>query len=286
MIAEARRKGLTQDCPMCGETCCGECTCLPENERPYADPTLWQRLREDIQNVFNKDPAARSVVEVLTSYPGLHAIWLHRISHWLWTHGALFPARFLSHVGRWLTGIEIHPGATIGRRFFIDHGMGVVIGETAEIGDDVLLYKGVVLGGVSMEKKKRHPTVGNGVIVGSNAVILGPIEVGDNSKIGSGAVVVKGVPPCATVVGVPGKIVKLNGVKCRRMPDLHHELLPDVVADSLKTMQKRIDDLTDQVAALKRQADGAGATDSDSDDAEDKTRTEPDAVPVRETSLA
>jgi serine O-acetyltransferase len=146
---------------MCGKACCGECTCLPKDQRPYTAQNLWQRLREDIDNVFNKDPAARSVVEVLTSYPGLHATWVHRVSHWLWGHGLHFPARFLSHVTRWLTGIEIHPGATIGRRFFIDHGMGVVIGETAEIGDDVLLYKGVVLGGVSMERTKRHPTLGD-----------------------------------------------------------------------------------------------------------------------------
>ena len=239
-------------CPACGD-CCGQCSCLPEEEQVYANPNLWQRIHEDVRTVFDKDPAARSVVEVLTSYPGLHAIWMHRVAHWLWTHGALYPARLLSHVSRWLTGIEIHPGATIGRRFFIDHGMGVVIGETTEIGDDVLMYKGVVLGGVSLEHKKRHPTLRDGVIVGSNAVVLGPIEVGSNAKIGSGAVVVKPVPAFATVVGVPGRTVKINGVACRRKPDLHHEELPDVVAQRLQQMVDRIEALEAQVRGLEEQ---------------------------------
>jgi serine O-acetyltransferase len=218
------------------------------------NPNLWQRIREDVQTVFAKDPAARSAVEVLTSYPGLHAIWLHRIAHWLWGHRLRFPARFLSHIARWLTGIEIHPGATIGRRFFIDHGMGVVIGETTEIGDDVLLYKGVVLGGVALERTKRHPTVGNGVIVGSNAVVLGPIEIGNNAKIGSGAVVVKPVPDCATVVGIPGKIVKINGISCRRRPDLHHEQLPDIMADRLGDLGDRIEALESKLRSLEKLA--------------------------------
>jgi len=149
MSTHVTHQGIDASCPRCGK-CCGKCTCLPESERIYDHPNVGQQLREDVQTVFNKDPAARSVLEVLTSYPGLHAIWMHRITHWLWRHKLSFPARFLSHVSRWLTGIEIHPGAKIGRRFFIDHGMGVVIGETAEIGDDVLMYKGVVLGGVSL----------------------------------------------------------------------------------------------------------------------------------------
>jgi serine O-acetyltransferase len=239
-------------CPSCGE-CCGECTCPPNIEPTVPNPTAWQRLREDIQTIFDKDPAARSVIEVLTSYPGLHAVWMYRLGHWMWERGWLFPARFTSHIARWLTGIEIHPGATIGRRFFIDHGMGVVIGETAEIGDDVLMYKGVILGGVSLERKKRHPTLGDGVIVGSNAVILGPIRIGDNSKIGSGAVVVESAPAFATVVGVPGKVVKLNGVKCRRKPDLHHENLPDVVTDTLMEMNERIAALEEEVEQLRAQ---------------------------------
>jgi len=237
-------------CPACG-SCCGECTCLPEEERPVPHPNLWQRLREDVQTVFSKDPAARSVLEVLTSYPGLHALWTHRIAHRLWTWRLWFPARLLAHISRWLTGVEIHPGAQIGRRFFIDHGMGVVIGETAEIGNDVLMYKGVVLGGVSLEKTKRHPTLRDGVIVGSNAVILGPIEVGEGAKIGSGAVVVKPVPAYATVVGVPGKVVKVNGVDCRIRPDLHHEQLPDVVAQRLQEMSERIAALEAQIQALQ-----------------------------------
>ncbi len=249
MGSTAPQECNTRTCPECGE-CCGECVCLPEGERLYEHPNLWQRLREDVQTVFNKDPAARSLIEVLTSYPGLHAIWMHRVAHSLWIHGFQFPARFLSHLSRWLTGIEIHPGATIGRRFFVDHGMGVVIGETSEIGDDVLMYKGVVLGGVSLERKKRHPTLGSGIVVGSNAVILGPIEIGDNSKIGSGAVVVKSVPPYATVVGVPGRVVKVNGVACRRKPDLRHEELPDVVTDRLQEMSDRIADLEVQLEEL------------------------------------
>jgi serine O-acetyltransferase len=244
------------DCPTCGN-CCGECACLPENERIYQNPNLWQRLQEDVHTVFNKDPAARSVIEVLTSYPGLHAVWIHRVTHFLWHHKMRFPARYFSHIGRWLTGIEIHPGAKIGRRFFIDHGMGVVIGETAEIGNDVLMYKGVVLGGVSLEQTKRHPTLGHGVIVGSNAVILGPIEIGSHSKIGSGAVVVKPVPPLATVVGVPGKVVKINGVVCPRKPDLHHEEMPDVLAQRIQQMNARIEALEAQLANLETRAEQA-----------------------------
>lgn len=200
-------------------------------------------LREDIATVFAKDPAARSPWEVLTCYPGLHATWMHRLAHALWARGWRFAARLLSHLNRWLTGIEIHPGAHIGRRFFIDHGMGIVIGETTEIGDNVLMYKGVVLGGVSLEKTKRHPTIGNGVILGSNATVLGPIEIGDGAKIGSGSVVVKPVPPGATVVGVPGRVVKINGMACWRQPDLHHERLPDVVVETLTRLTTRIEAL-------------------------------------------
>jgi serine O-acetyltransferase len=252
MITQLQQEGQKTLCPSCGD-CCGECVCLPVEERPYSQPNLWQRMHEDVRTVFAKDPAARSVIEVLTSYPGLHAIWGHRVAHWLWRHGMRFPARFLSHLNRFITGIEIHPGATIGRRFFIDHGMGVVIGETAEIGDDVLMYKGVVLGGVSLEQTKRHPTLGNGVVVGSNAVVLGPIEIGDNAKIGSGAVVVKRVPANATVVGVPGQVVKVNGVSCPRKPDLRHEMLPDVVAQHLQEMTERIEALEARIRELDDQ---------------------------------
>ena len=164
-------------------------------------------LREDIRCVFDRDPAARTTWEVITCYPGLHARTLHRLSHRLWRMNLKWLGRFISHIARWLTGVEIHPAAVIGRRFFIDHGMGVVIGETAWIGDDVTLYHGVTLGGTSWDKGKRHPTLGNGVVAGAGAKILGPISIGDNAKIGSNAVVVRDVPAGATVVGIPARIV-------------------------------------------------------------------------------
>jgi serine O-acetyltransferase len=172
---------------------------------------MFSRIREDIQCVFERDPAARSVWEVITCYPGFHALQLHRVSHVLWRGGLRWLARFTSHVARFLTGIEIHPGATIGRRVFIDHGMGVVIGETAEIGDDCTLYHGVTLGGVSWNKGKRHPTLGKGVVVGAGAKILGPFTVGDGAKVGSNSVVVKAVPDGATVVGIPARLVEGGG---------------------------------------------------------------------------
>ncbi len=176
---------------------------------------MFSGIREDIQTVFSKDPAARSVFEVL-SYPGLHALWFHRIAHWLWNTNARSPARILSHVSRFLTGIEIHPGAKVGRRFFIDHGMGIVIGETAEIGDDVLLYHQVTLGGTALEKVKRHPTIGSNVLIGMGAKILGPVTIGDGCKIGANAVVNKDIPANCTVVGIPGRIVRREG---RRVED-------------------------------------------------------------------
>lgn len=169
---------------------------------------FWQRMKEDVNCVFDRDPAARNVFEIITTYPGVHAVALHRFSHWLWVKGAKWLARFISTVGRWLTGIEIHPGARIGRRFFIDHGMGVVIGETAEIGDDCTLYHGVTLGGTSWKEGKRHPTLGNDVVVGAGAKVLGPIMLHDGARVGSNAVVVKDVGPGETVVGVPGRIVR------------------------------------------------------------------------------
>lgn len=168
---------------------------------------MFKAIREDIDSVFDRDPAARNMFEVVTCYPGLHARIVHRMAHGLWHANLKWLARFLSHMARWLTGIEIHPGATIGRRFFIDHGMGVVIGETAEIGDDVTLYHGVTLGGTSWKEGKRHPTLGNGVVVGAGAKILGPIFIGDGAKIGSNAVVVKDVPAGATAAGIPARIL-------------------------------------------------------------------------------
>ncbi len=168
---------------------------------------MFERVREDIQSVFHRDPAARNAFEVVTCYPGLHAVWLHRVAHALWVRGWKWLARVVSNFGRWMTGIEIHPGAKIGRRFFIDHGMGIVIGETAEIGDDVTLYQGVTLGGTSWSKGKRHPTLEDGVVVGAGAKVLGPFTVGAGAKVGSNAVVTKAVPAGATVVGIPGRII-------------------------------------------------------------------------------
>jgi len=174
----------------------------------YPATSLFSRIQEEIAVVFERDPAARNTWEVITCYPGFHAMMTHRLAHALWGAGAKWLARFVSHFGRWATGIEIHPGATIGRRFFIDHGMGVVIGETAEIGDDCTLYHGVTLGGTSWNKGKRHPTLGKGVVIGAGAKVLGPITVGDQAKIGSNAVVVKDVPPGATAVGIPARVVQ------------------------------------------------------------------------------
>lgn len=173
---------------------------------------MFSHIKEDIHCVFDRDPAARTTFEVLTTYPGVHALMFHRVAHALWNAGLHWPARAVSTLSRWLTGIEIHPGARIGRRFFIDHGMGVVIGETAEIGDDCTLYHGVTLGGTSWEKGKRHPTLGNNVVVGAGAKVLGPITLSDGARVGSNAVVVKGVPEGATVVGVPGRIVSAKAV--------------------------------------------------------------------------
>jgi serine O-acetyltransferase len=192
---------------------------------------VFKTLREDIQTVFTKDPAARSTLEVIFFYPGLHALWFHRFAHFLWHHGLRFPARLLSHISRFLTGIEIHPGARIGKRFFIDHGAGVVIGETTEIGDDVLLYQGVVLGGTSLKKGKRHPTIGNSVVMGTGAVALGAIAIGDRARIGAGSVVVKSVPAGSTVVGIPGRTV---GDHRKPLTDLEHGNLPDPVAEAVR----------------------------------------------------
>lgn len=214
--------------------------------------TGFKRILEDIRTVFAKDPAARSTLEVIFCYPGLHAIWLHRIAHFLWTHRLRFLGRFLSHISRGLTGIEIHPGAKIGRRFFIDHGMGVVIGETSEVGDDVLMYQGVVLGGTSLEKKKRHPTIGNNVVIGTGATILGAIEIGDGAMIGSGSVVVKPVPPNATVVGVPGRVVEAREPKVRPLIDLEHGRLPDPVAEAVNILLKKQDKLAERIKVLEK----------------------------------
>jgi len=210
---------------------------------------VFKTLREDIHTVFNKDPAARSIAEVILCYPGLHALWFHRLAHFLWQHKLKLLARTLSHINRFLTGIEVHPGAKIGRRFFIDHGAGVVIGETSDIGDNVLLYQGVVLGGTTLEKKKRHPTLGNNVEMGSGAIALGPITIGDGARIGSGSVVIKSVPPGATVVGIPGKTVEE-----RRKPlmDLEHGKLPDPVTEAIKLVLEEQDKLEERLKRLEK----------------------------------
>jgi serine O-acetyltransferase len=210
---------------------------------------MFKTMREDIKTIKDNDPAARSGAEVLFCYPGLHALWMHRIAHYLWNHNQKFPARLLSTWNRFLTNIEIHPAAKIGRRFFIDHGAGVVVGETAEIGDDVLLYQGVVLGGTSLEKKKRHPTLGNCVVVGSGAIVLGAITIGNDVKIGSGSVVIKSVPPGKTVVGVPGKIVEEE--EHHGKIDLQWGNLPDPVAQALRVVMLEQDKLLERVRALE-----------------------------------
>jgi serine O-acetyltransferase len=222
---------------------------------------MFKRIREDIMTVFARDPAARSIPEVIFCYPGLHAIWMHRVSHWFWKGKMFFLGRFVSHMARFLTGIEIHPGATIGRRVFIDHGMGVVIGETAEIGNDVTLYHGVTLGGVSLEKTKRHPTVEENVVIGSGAKVLGPFTVGKGSKIGSNSVVIKEVPPNATVVGVPGRTV-MAAEKPAEKTDLEHGRLPDPEAkaiaclfDQIRELEKKYNELAQDHEALKRWLD-------------------------------
>ena len=214
---------------------------------------MFKRLREDIDSVFDRDPAARSGLEVLTCYPGFHAIYIHKLAHWFWRRGLRWLGRFTSHLGRFLTGIEIHPGATLGKRFFIDHGMGVVIGETAEIGDDVTLYHGVTLGGTSWNKGKRHPTLGNGVVVGAGAKILGPIVVGASAKIGSNAVVVKNVPAGATVVGIPGRIVEeQRAVQAARFAAYAVVLeQDDPYAKAIQTLVEHSRELENTVAILK-----------------------------------
>jgi serine O-acetyltransferase len=212
---------------------------------------FFKTIREDIETVFKKDPATRGVMEVLICYPGLHAIWMHRIAYYLWVHGWLFCARFLSHINRFLTGIEIHPGAKIGRRFFIDHGSGVVIGETSEIGDDVHLYQGVVLGGVTLQKKKRHPTVGNHVMIGAGTIVLGPIVIGDGARIGAASLVVHDVPAEAIAVGVPARLgIGFSGKEIQELTD---NKLPDPIAEAFKFLGRQIETLEKRMAEIEQQ---------------------------------
>ena len=210
-----------------------------------------KRAVEDVEAVLAHDPAARHALEVVLTYPGLHAIWLHRIANGMWRRGNVMLPRILSNLNRSATGIEIHPGATLGRKVFIDHGMGIVIGETATVGDECLLYKGVVLGGTSLERKERHPTLGRAVVVGSNACVLGPIQVGDGAKIGSNSVVVRDVPENATVVGVPGKVARATEGASQAELLHRHADLPDPVANVLQALVDEIEELRARVGELE-----------------------------------
>jgi len=211
---------------------------------------FYETIKEDIQTIFKKDPAARGLMEVLTCYPGLHAIWMHRIAHFLWRRKCYFCARLLSHISRFLTGIEIHPGAKIGRRFFIDHGSGVVIGETSEIGDDVLIYQGVIFGGVTLQKKKRHPTVGNQVMIGAGTIILGPIVIGNGARIGAASLVIHDVPIGAIVVGVPARLGL--GFSGKEIQELTDNRLPDPTAEAVQFLGKQIETLERRMADIEQ----------------------------------
>lgn len=213
---------------------------------------MFGQLKKDIKAIKERDPACRSTLEIMTCYPGFHILFFHRAAHWMWNHRMKLSARLTSQLGRFLTGIEIHPGAKIGSGFFIDHGMGVVIGETAEIGDNVTMYHGVTLGGTSWRKEKRHPTIGNNVVIGAGAKILGPFKVGDNSKIGAGSVVVNEVPPDSVVVGVPGRVTFRNGMKVVRDIDLEQHELPDPVAKAIECILDRLHRTEHEVNLLKK----------------------------------
>lgn len=210
---------------------------------------MFRRIKSDIEAVFENDPAARSVFEVIFTYSGLHAVWSHRIAHWFYNRKLFTIARIISQFAKFLTGIEIHPGAKIGNKLFIDHGMGVVIGETCEIGDNVVLYQGVTLGGTGKEKGKRHPTIGNNVVIGSGAKILGSFRIGDYSYVGANSVVLQEVPPHSTVVGIPGKLVRRNGV---RVDKLDHRVHDDPLADICRQLQQEIRELKAEIERLRQ----------------------------------
>jgi serine O-acetyltransferase len=212
---------------------------------------VFDTVKRDIQAAKERDPACRGTLEVLLCYPGIHALWFHRLAHRCWGAGFLLLARFVSHLGRFFTGIEIHPAATIGPGVFIDHGMGVVIGETAEVGENVTIYQGVTLGGTSLERVKRHPTIHRNAVIGSGAKILGPFTVGENSRIGSGSVVVKEVPPNSVVVGVPGRVIYRDGRKVMTPIDLNMVDLPDPVAQAIQGVVERLTELEQEVASLR-----------------------------------
>jgi serine O-acetyltransferase len=218
---------------------------------------MFESIRRDVAAAMERDPAARSRLEVLLCYPGVHALALHRLAHGLWGAGWVVAARFLSHVSRFLTGIEIHPGARIGRGVFIDHGMGVVVGETAEVGDDVTLYQGVTLGGTSLKREKRHPTLERNVVVGTGAAIIGAITVGAGARVGAGSVVVAEVPPNSVVVGVPGKVIYRDGKRVESSVDLEHADLPDPLTRAIEQMLDRIHALESEVQGLRKAFDQA-----------------------------
>lgn len=209
---------------------------------------MLETLKKDFYAIFERDPAASNAIEVLLTYPGFHAILLHRIAHWLWGRRVPLIPRLLSHISRFLTGVEMHPGARIGSGFFIDHGMGVVVGETTIIGNNVTLFQGVTLGGTGKEKGKRHPTLGNNIVVGVGAKVLGDIVIGDNTKIGANSVVLESVPPDSTVVGVPGRVVKQGG---KRLSMLNHGHLPDPVAERFERIENELEDIRNQIRGLK-----------------------------------
>jgi len=208
---------------------------------------MFRTMKEDLDSVLERDPAARNRLEIALLYPGLHALWSHRFAHWLWQHHLKLLGRLVSQITRWITGVEIHPGATIGHKFFIDHGMGVVIGETAEVGDHVTLYHGVTLGGTSLEKGKRHPTIGDNVTIGAGAKVLGAIEIGANSRIGANAVVVRPVPENSVVVGVPGQIVHRSHDQPAGRSDLDHTQMPDTIGATLVAVLARLETLEKEV---------------------------------------
>ncbi|HKZ75180.1 MAG TPA: serine O-acetyltransferase, partial [Actinomycetota bacterium] len=225
---------------------------------------VFDNVRRDIEAAMGRDPAARSRLEVLFCYPGVHALAFHRVAHRLWRAGWIVTARFVSHVSRWLTGIEIHPAAKLARGVFIDHGMGVVIGETAEVGENVTLYQGVTLGGTSLKREKRHPTLEANVVVGAGAAVLGAITVGEGTRVGGGSVVVRDVPPNSVVVGVPGRIIYRDGKPVRQTVDLEHGDLPDPLAKAIEQLLDRIDGLEADVRRLRQSVgDPVSAPDHD-----------------------
>jgi serine O-acetyltransferase len=228
-----------------------------DNAAKTAPSVLWATWREDVTCVFARDPAARNIFEVILTYPGVHAVIWHRLTHRLWQRNWRTAARFLAYLCRLLTNVDIHPGAQIGRRLFIDHGAGVVIGETAVVGNDVTLYHGVTLGGTSWHKAKRHPTVGDNVLIGAGAKVLGSITLGNGVRVGANSVVVKDVPNCCTVIGIPGRIIQIKGTKIQNVEgiDLDHHLLPDPVGKAIQCLMERIDELEAKLAT--ESADGA-----------------------------